>query len=122
MNLLEKFEQKQINKLEQVVNIPDFRAGDTIKAWFKVKENKGVREQAFEGVCIARKSRGINSSVTILRNAHGESVERIFPLYSPNVRVEVIKRGVVRRAKIYYLRNLSGKKARIKERIVRSSS
>ena len=116
MNLVQEFEKKQLATLKR--EIPEFGVGDTLKVWFKIKETKGIREQAFEGTCIGRRNRGLNSSVKLLRVAHGESVERIFPLYSPNVRIEVVKRGVVRRAKIYYLRNLSGKRARIRERIV----
>ncbi len=97
--------------------VPDFGPGDTIKVSVKVVEGERERIQAFEGVCIARKSAGTNSSFTLRKVSYGEGVERIFPLYSPRITaIEVMRRGAVRRAKLYYLRGLTGKKARIQER------
>jgi len=97
--------------------VPQFGPGDTIKVSVKVVEGERERIQAFEGVCIARKSAGTNSSFTLRKVSYGEGVERIFPLYSPRITaIEVVRRGAVRRAKLYYLRGLTGKKARIQER------
>ena len=98
-------------------NIPDFRPGDTLKVMVKVKEGDKERLQAFEGVCIARKGAGISATFTVRKVSAGVGVERIFPLHSPNVSsVEVLRRGKVRRAKLYYLRRLAGKSTRIKEK------
>ena len=119
MNLLQKFEKEQLDALVAAKPVPEFKAGDTVKIWVKVIEGNREREQAFEGVCLARKNAGINSSFTVRKISYGEGVERVFPLYSPNIRIEVIRRGVVRRAKLYYLRDRSGKSARIREKIVR---
>lgn len=116
MNVLEKFENNQVTKLLDQNPVPDFQAGDTLKVWVKVKEGDRTREQAFEGVCIARKNDSINSSFTVRKVSYGEGVERVFPLYSPNIKIEVVRRGVVRRAKLYYLRDRSGKSARIAEK------
>ena len=97
--------------------MPEFGPGDTVKVSVKVVEGERERVQAFEGVCIARKNAGINSSFTLRKISYGEGVERIFPLYSPRITaIEVMRRGAVRRAKLYYLRGLTGKKARIQER------
>jgi len=117
MNIIEKFEKAQITKLTDGKNIPEFAAGDTLRVNVKVIEGTRERIQAYEGVCIARSNRALNSSFTVRKISYGEGVERIFPLYSPNVdSIEVIRRGKVRRAKLYYLRPLRGKKARIAER------
>ena len=115
MNLLKLIEKKNIEKLS-THKIPNFTAGDTVKVHTKVKEEKNERIQIFEGVCIARKNDGINSSFTVRKISFGEGVEKVFPLYSPNVaKIEVVKYGKVRRATLYYLRSLFGKKARIAE-------
>jgi large subunit ribosomal protein L19 len=117
MNIIEKIEKDQMAKLSEGKNIPDFSAGDTIRVNVKVVEGERERIQAYEGVCIARSNRALNSSFTVRKISYGEGVERVFPLYSPNVEsVEVIRRGRVRRAKLYYLRELRGKKARISEK------
>ncbi|MBR4315687.1 MAG: 50S ribosomal protein L19 [Alphaproteobacteria bacterium] len=115
MNLLKLIEKKNIEKLS-THKIPNFKAGDTVKVHTKVIEGKNERIQMFEGVCIARKNDGINSSFTVRKISFGEGVEKVFPLYSPNVaKIELVKYGKVRRAKLYYLRSLFGKKARIAE-------
>ncbi len=119
MNLLQTFEQEQLQKLTQNKKIPDFQAGDTLKVMVKVVEGTRERVQAFEGICIARKNAGINSSFTVRKISYGEGVERIFPLYSPNIEIQLVRKGIVRRAKLYYLRGLTGKKARIAEKITR---
>jgi large subunit ribosomal protein L19 len=121
MNLLQTFEQEQITKLAENKTIPDFQAGDTVKIMVKVVEGTRERVQAFEGVCIARKNAGINSSFTVRKISYGEGVERVFPLYSPNIEIILLRKGIVRRAKLYYLRGLTGKKARIAEKIVRKT-
>jgi len=121
MNLLQTFEHEQLQKLTQNKTIPDFRAGDTVKVMVKVIEGTRERVQAFEGVCIARKNAGINSSFTVRKISYGEGVERVFPLYSPNIEIILVRKGIVRRAKLYYLRGLTGKKARIAEKIVRKT-
>ncbi len=119
MNLLQTFEHEQLQKLTQNKKIPDFQAGDTVKVMVKVVEGTRERVQAFEGVCIARKNAGINSSFTVRKISYGEGVERVFPLYSPNIEIQLVRKGIVRRAKLYYLRGLTGKKARIAEKITR---
>jgi large subunit ribosomal protein L19 len=119
MNLLQQFEHDQLQKLTEGKKMPNFQAGDTLKVMVKVVEGTRERVQAFEGVCIARKNAGINSSFTVRKISYGEGVERVFPLYSPNIEIQLVRRGVVRRAKLYYLRGLTGKKARIAEKIVR---
>ncbi len=116
MNLLQKFEQKQIAQMSK--ELPEFRAGDSVKVMVKIVEGSTERSQAFEGVVIRRKNRGIGSSFTVKKTSHGESVERNFLLYSPRVEsITVTKRGKVRRAKLYYMRELEGKSARITERM-----
>ena len=116
MNILQKFEQDQAASLSK--EIPDFRAGDTVRVNVRIVEGTTERIQAFEGVCIARKSRGLNSSFTVRKISHGEGVERVFPLYSPRIEsVQLVRRGDVRRSKLYYLRGLTGKAARIKEKM-----
>lgn len=116
MNLLEKFEKKQLDKLVEANPVPEFQAGDTLKVWVKVKEGDRERQQAFEGICIGRKNDSVNSSFTVRKVSYGEGVERVFPLHSPNIKVELVRKGVVRRAKLYYLRDRSGKSARIAEK------
>lgn len=117
MNTIQKLEQEQIEKLTAERSVPDFRAGDTLKVHVKVVEGTRERIQVFEGVCIARKSGGINASFTVRKISYGEGVERVFPVYSPRIdQIEVVRQGVVRRSKLYYLRELRGKKARIRER------
>ena len=116
-NLLEKFEKQQIEKLTSKKRIPAFRPGDTLKVTVRITEGSKSRLQAFEGVCIARKNNSVNSNFTVWKISHGEGVERVFPLFSPIVeKIDVIRKGDVRRAKLYYLRDLSGKKARIADR------
>ena len=117
MNLLQTIEQEQVDKLVAERGVPEFGPGDTIKVSVKVVEGDRERVQAFEGVCIARKNAGINSNFTLRKISYGEGVERIFPLYSPRITaIEVVRRGKVRRAKLYYLRGRTGKAARITER------
>ena len=117
MNLLQTLEAEAVEALTQGKDIPEFRAGDTVRVGVRVVEGTRTRTQNFEGVCIARSNRGINSNFTVRKMSFGEGVERVFPLYSPNVeQVEVVRRGTVRRAKLYYLRNRRGKSARIAER------
>ena len=116
-NLLETFEKQQIDRLTSKKRIPAFRAGDTLKVTVRITEGSKSRLQAFEGVCIARKNNSVNSNFTVRKISHGEGVERVFPLFSPIVeKIDVVRKGDVRRAKLYYLRNLSGKKARIADR------
>jgi large subunit ribosomal protein L19 len=114
MNILQQVEKEQLIKLDR--KIPSFAAGDTVKVLVKVVEGTRERVQAYEGVCIARSNAGINSSFTVRKISYGEGVERVFPLYSPKIEIEVVRQGSVRRAKLYYLRNLTGKKARISEK------
>ena len=117
MNLIAELEQEQIDRLSADRGVPDFRPGDTLKVNVKVIEGTRERVQAFEGVCIARRNRGLNSAFTVRKISYGEGVERVFPLYSPRIDgIEVVRRGRVRRAKLYYLRGRTGKSARIAER------
>jgi len=117
MNTLQKFEKTQVDKAAAMRKNPDFAPGDTVKVNVKVVEGDRERVQAFEGVCIARKNAGINSSFTVRKISYGEGVERIFPLHSPRlVSIELVRRGDVRRAKLYYLRGRRGKAARISEK------
>ncbi len=117
MNIIEQLDQEQITKLTADRPVPDFRPGDTLRVNIKVVEGTRERIQAFEGVCIGRKNAGINSAFTVRKLSYGEGVERIFPLYSPRIdSIEVVRRGAVRRAKLYYLRGRTGKKARIAEK------
>lgn len=116
MNLIKTIEQEQIGKLTQGKKIPDFRAGDSLRVGVKVIEGERSRIQFFEGVCIARSNKGIGSNFTVRKISFGEGVERVFPLYGPTVEsIDVVRRGDVRRAKLYYLRGRSGKSARIAE-------
>ena len=116
MKNLETFEKEYLEKIKQEKKIPDFNSGDTVIVYVKVKEKKRERDQAFEGVCISKKNAGINSTFTVRKISYGEGVERLFPLYSPNVsKIKVKTKGNVRRAKLYYLRKLTGRKAKITE-------
>jgi large subunit ribosomal protein L19 len=115
MNIIQQLEQEQIAKLGKT--IPDFQPGDTVIVNVKVKEGERSRVQAYEGVCIARNGGGLQESFTVRKISYGEGVERVFPVYSPNIdSIKVVRRGAVRRAKLYYLRNRRGKSARIAER------
>lgn len=117
MNLIETLEAEAIESITSDKKLPDFKAGDTLRVGVKVVEGDRTRIQNFEGVCIARTNRGMGSSFTVRKISFGEGVERVFPLYSPNVdSVTVLKRGIVRRAKLYYLRGRTGKAARIAEK------
>ena len=117
MNVIQELEQEQIAALVEERGVPDFGPGDTLRVNVKVVEGSRERVQAFEGVCIARRNRGLNSSFVVRKISYGEGVERIFPLYSPQIAgIEVLRRGRVRRAKLYYLRGRTGKAARIAER------
>jgi large subunit ribosomal protein L19 len=117
MNVVQTLEQEEIKRLVASRAVPEFQAGDTVRVSVRVVEGERERVQAFEGVCIARKNAGINSNFTLRKISYGEGVERIFPLYSPRISaIEVVRRGAVRRAKLYYLRGRTGKAARIAER------
>ena len=116
-NLLETFEKKQIEKLTGKKRIPTFRPGDTLKVTIRITEGDKSRLQAFEGMCISRKNNSVNSNFTVRKLSHGEGVERVFPLFSQMIeKIEVIRKGDVRRAKLYYLRDRTGKRARIADR------
>ncbi|WP_372398273.1 50S ribosomal protein L19 [Azospirillum sp. HJ39] len=117
MNLLQQLEQEHIEKVLGDKKIPVFSSGDTVRVNVKVVEGTRERVQAYEGVVIARKNAGLNSSFTVRKISYGEGVERVFPLYSPRIdSIELVRKGAVRRAKLYYLRDLRGKAARIAER------
>jgi large subunit ribosomal protein L19 len=117
MNLLQQLDREQVERLAAARSVPKFEPGDTVRVSLRVVEGERERIQAFEGVCIGRKNAGINSNFTLRKISYGEGVERIFPLYSPRITaIEVVRRGVVRRAKLYYLRGRTGKAARIAER------
>ena len=117
MNLLEELNREQVEKLAALRPVPKFQPGDTLRVMVRVVEGERERIQAFEGLCIARRNADVNSSFTLRKISYGEGVERVFPLYSPRITaIEVIRRGVVRRAKLYYLRGRTGKRARIAER------
>jgi large subunit ribosomal protein L19 len=117
MNLIQELEKEQLEKLAAGKTIPEFGPGDTVIVNVKVKEGERTRVQAYEGVCIARSGGGINESFTVRKISYGEGVERVFPIYSPNVdSIKLVRRGKVRRAKLYYLRGLRGKSARIVEK------
>ena len=116
-NLLQTFEKKQIEKLTGKKRIPTFRTGDTLKVTIRITEGDKSRLQAFEGMCIARINYSVNSNFTVRKLSHGEGVERVFPLFGPMIeKIEVVRKGDVRRAKLYYLRDRTGKKARIADR------
>lgn len=115
MNLIQQIEAEEIAKAAK--DIPDFRPGDTVRVGVRVVEGERTRVQAYEGVCIARANKGFSSNFTVRKMSFGEGVERVFPIYSPNIdSITVVRRGVVRRAKLYYLRGRTGKRARIAER------
>lgn len=117
MNIIKQLEDEQVAALSDGKNLADFSPGDTVRINVKVVEGTRERIQAFEGVCIARRNRGLNSSFTVRKISYGEGVERVFPLYSPRIdSVELVRRGDVRRAKLYYLRGRRGKSARIAEK------
>jgi large subunit ribosomal protein L19 len=117
MNVIQKYEADEIARLTATRAVPEFAAGDTVRVSVKVVEGERSRVQAYEGVCIARSNRGLNSNFTVRKISYGEGVERVFPLYSPAIAaIEVVRRGDVRRAKLYYLRGRRGKSARIAER------
>ena len=118
MNIIEQFEKDQIKSLVKGKKIPQFHPGDTVRVNVKVREGTRERIQAFEGVCIRKKNRGLSSSFTVRQISFGEGVERVFPIFSPSIdSISIVRSGQVRRAKLYYLRDLTGKKARIVERI-----
>ena len=117
MNIIQEIEQEHLAEIAGDKAIPDFGPGDTVRVNVRVVEGNRERVQAFEGVCIARRNAGLNSSFTVRKLSYGEGVERVFPLYSPRVdSIEIVRQGRVRRAKLYYLRGLTGKRARIAER------
>jgi large subunit ribosomal protein L19 len=121
MNLIAELEAEQIKKLDKT--IPEFQPGDTVVVNVRVKEGERTRVQAYEGVCIARAGSGLNESFTVRKISYGEGVERVFPVYSPMIEsVKVVRRGKVRRAKLYYLRDRRGKSARIAERTAKPGS
>jgi large subunit ribosomal protein L19 len=117
MNIIQTIEREELARVTEGKQIPDFGPGDTLKVNVKVVEGERTRVQAYEGVCIARSGAGLHESFTVRKISYGEGVERVFPLYSPMLdSIDVVRRGKVRRAKLYYLRGLRGKKARITER------
>jgi large subunit ribosomal protein L19 len=117
MSLLQTFDRAQVEKLAADRPVPEFAPGDTLRVGVRVVEGTRERLQAFEGVCIAKRNRGLHSSFTVRKVSYGEGVERVFQLYSRNIaEIKVVRRGDVRRAKLYYLRGLSGKRARIREK------
>jgi len=117
MNIIDEIEQEQIKEITEKRMVPEFGPGDTLKVHLKVVEGTRERIQVFEGLCIARSNRSLNSSFTVRKISNGEGVERVFPVYSPLIdKLEVVRRGDVRRSKLYYIRTLSGKKARITEK------
>ena len=117
MNIINDIEKEQISEILKKREVPDFKSGDTVRVNVYVTEGNKERVQAFEGICIARSNRGFNSTFTIRKISHGEGVERVFPVYSPMLEsVKLIRRGKVRRSKLYYLRQRSGKSARIAEK------
>lgn len=120
MNIIEQLDAREMERLTAERSVPEFGPGDTLRVSVKVVEGTRERIQAFEGVCIARRAAGVNSSFTVRKISYGEGVERVFPLFSPNiVEIEVKRRGAVRRAKLYYLRGRTGKRARITEKVTR---
>ena len=119
MNILENYEKSQLKNLTSNKSYPDFNAGDTIKVHLKIKEGEKERVQVFEGVCITKKNAGLNSAFTVRKISYGEGIERVIPLFSPQIsKIELVKSGDVRRSKLYYLRERSGKSARISEKNV----
>ena len=123
MNTLEKYEKSQLKNLTSNKSYPEFNAGDTIKVHLKIKEGEKERVQVFEGVCIAKKKAGLNYAFTVRKISYGEGIERVIPLFSPQIsKIELVKSGDVRRSKLYYLRERSGKSARISEKNVFSKT
>ena len=123
MNIIQTLEKEQMAKLAAGREIPEFQPGDTVLVNVKVKEGERTRVQAYEGVCIGRSGSGLNENFTVRKISYGEGVERVFPLYSPMIdSIKVVRRGKVRRAKLYYLRNLRGKSARIVEKTDRTKA
>ena len=123
MNIIEEIEAEQVKKLTAIRPIPPFAPGDTVVVSVKVKEGERTRVQAYEGVCIGRSGGGLNESFTVRKISYGEGVERVFPVMSPMIdSIKVVRRGKVRRAKLYYLRNLRGKSARIVEKTERAAA
>lgn len=117
MNIIQQYEAEQVARLSAARAVPAFAPGDTLRVMVKVVEGERTRTQAYEGVCIARANKGLNSNFTVRKISYGEGVERVFPLYSPTVaEIQVVRRGDVRRAKLYYLRGRRGKSARIAEK------
>src|SRR5581483_455195 len=117
MNIVQQYEAGEISRLTGDRKVPDFQPGDTVRVAVKVVEGERTRTQAFEGICIARSNKGLSSNFTVRKISYGEGVERVFPLYSPLIaEIAVVRHGDVRRAKLYYLRGRSGKRARIAER------
>ncbi len=117
MNLLQQFEADQVTRLTAARAVPEFAPGDSVRVMVRVVEGERVRSQAYEGVVIARSNKGVNSNFTVRKLSYGEGVERVFPLYSPSItEIIVVRRGKVRRAKLYYLRGRTGKAARIQEK------
>ena len=117
MNVIEQLRKEEADRLLAARKVPEFRPGDTVRVNVKIKEGDRERVQAYEGVCIARAGQGIDESFTVRKISFGEGVERVFPIHSPTIAsVELVRRGRVRRAKLYYLRALSGKAARIREK------
>ena len=119
MNIIQQVEKEQIEKLVEGKTIPDFRTGDSLRVLVKVIEGERQRHQPFEGIVIGRKNKGLKSTFRVRKISYGEGVERVFSLYSPNIKIEVIRFGDVRRSKLYYLRDRRGKSARIAERAYR---
>ena len=123
MNVIEQLRKEEADRLLAVRKIPEFRPGDTVRVNVKIKEGERERVQAYEGVCIARAGQGVDENFTVRKSSFGEGVERVFPILSPNIEsIEVKRRGVVRRAKLYYLRDRRGKSARIAERQMSAAS
>ena len=123
MNVIEQLRKEEADRLLAVRKIPEFRPGDTVRVNVKIKEGERERVQAYEGVCIARAGQGVDENFTVRKISFGEGVERVFPILSPNIdSIEVKRRGVVRRAKLYYLRDRRGKSARIAERQMSAAS
>lgn len=117
MNILQSFEAREVERLSAKRPVPKFAPGDTLRVSVRVVEGERTRVQAFEGICIARSNRGLNSNFTVRKISYGEGVERVFPLYTPQIaEIAVLRRGDVRRAKLYYLRGRRGKSARIAEK------
>jgi large subunit ribosomal protein L19 len=118
MNIIQQYEAAEVSRLSEARSVPEFGPGDTVRVMVRVVEGERTRTQAYEGVVIARSNKGLNSNFTVRKISYGEGVERVFPLYSPAIaEIQVVRRGAVRRAKLYYLRERSGKSARIAEKV-----